>query len=123
MVNCQLIPMETKRKELEDELHNLGPILRGSVVELSRPCTYPRCRKCQEGTRHPSIYHSITKNSKTRLTYIPKAVQDEAIQWNQNYKESLRIVDELTKVNLDILKSKAKYHREYKAKKSLEAGQ
>ena len=115
MVNSQLILMETKRKQLEDELQNIGPLLRGSVVELSRPCTYPRCRKCQEGTRHPSIYHSITKNSKTRLTYIPKAVQAEAIEWNQNWKESLRIVDELTKVNLDILKSKAKYHREYNA--------
>ena len=115
--------LEAKRNQLEEQLHNLGPILRGSVVELSRPCTYPRCRKCQEGTRHPSIYHSQTKQSKTHLTYIPKSVQAEAIKWNHNWKDLLHIADELTKLNLDILKRKAKYYRTYSSKKILEAEQ
>jgi hypothetical protein len=104
--------MQAQRKELKEQLLNLGPVLRGSVVEVARPCTYPRCRKCREGTRHPTVYHSISKNSKTCLTYIPKAAQTEALEWNRNWKELLRISDELTEINLKLLKMKAKARRQ-----------
>ena len=124
MENFQsILSLESRRKKLEQRVQNLGPVLRGSVVELSRPCTYPRCRKCQDGTKHPSIYHSITKHSKTQLTYIPKAVQAEALQWNQNWKRTLRIVDELTHLNLQILKAKAKQLRQQRSPETVEARQ
>ena len=104
--------LQRQRKKRLEQLLNLGPVLRGSVVEVARPCTYPRCRKCQEGIRHPTVYHSITRNSKTCLTYIPKAAQAEAMEWNRNWKELLRLSDELTEINLKLLKMKAKARRQ-----------
>ena len=81
---------------------------------LSRPCTYPRCRKCQDGTRHPATYHSVSKASRTHLTYIPKGVAAEASRWGENWKDALKIADALTEVNLHILKAKAQKARERK---------
>ena len=101
-----------RRRRLRARLKDLGPLLRGSVVVLARPCTYPRCRKCQEGTRHPATYHSVSQASRTRLTYIAKAVEAEATAWNENWREALRIADALMEVNLAILKAKAKRARE-----------
>ena len=109
-----------RRQALLDQLLNLGPVLRGSVVEVAKPCNYPRCRKCRDGTRHPTVYHSITRNSKTCLTYIPKAAQDEAMLWNQNWKELLLIADELTDINLKILKTKARSSRKSETENLLE---
>ena len=106
-----LRPLYARRRRLRARLNALGPLLRGSVVVLARPCTYPRCRKCQQGTRHPATYHSVSRASRTCLTYIPKAVEGEAKAWNENWREALRIAEELTEVNLEILKAKGKRAR------------
>ena len=73
-----------RRRRLRKRWRQLGHLLRGSVVVLSRPCTYPRCRKCQHGARHPATYHSVSQASRTHLTYLPKAVATEAMGWNEN---------------------------------------
>ena len=103
-----------RRARLRKRWNELGHLLRGSVVVLSRPCTYPRCRKCQDGTRHPATYHSVSKASQTHLTYMPKAVETEARGWNENWKDALKIADALTEVNLQILRIKAQKARERK---------
>ena len=101
-----------KRSRLRRRFAEVGHILRGSVVVLRRPCTYPGCRKCRDGTRHPATYHSVSRESRTHLTYLSKAVASTAREWNENWREVLGIAEELTEVNLRILQAKAKSKRE-----------
>ena len=112
MKNSQTLgALYARRRRLREKLLGIGHILRGSVVVLRRPCTYARCRKCKDGTRHPATYHSLNRGGRTRLTYIARAVEAEAAEWNENWRRLLQVADELTEVNLEILKLKAEQRR------------
>lgn len=75
---------------LQKRLATLGPLMRGSVVII--------------GTRNKQPYFSLNKDKKTRLIYLGKKREAKAREYSANYKEMLSIVEEMTLLNMALLK-------------------
>ena len=89
----ELTKMKRRIKTLQNQLGKLGPLMRGSVVVI--------------GTRNKQPYFSLNKNKKTRLIYLGKKREDKAREYSQNYKKLLEIIEEMTIVNMELLKENA----------------
>ncbi len=89
----ELTKMKRRIKTLQNQLGRLGPLIRGSVVVI--------------GTRNKQPYFSLNKNKKTRLIYLGKKREDKAREYSQNYKKLLEIVEEMTIINMELLKENA----------------
>jgi hypothetical protein len=89
----ELAKMKRRVKTLQNQLGRLGPLIRGSVVVI--------------GTRNKQPYFSLNKNKKTRLIYLGKKREDKAREYSQNYKKLLEIVEEMTIINMELLKENA----------------
>jgi len=75
--------------KLHHELANLGPLMRGTVVTLG-----------------PSrqLLFSLNKDRKTHLLYLGKSREARARLYSANYKRLLAIVEEMTIINMQLLK-------------------
>ncbi len=93
MEKNELMKMKRRVKTLQKQLGQLGPVMRGSVVVI--------------GTRNKQPYFSLNKNKKTQLLYLGKKREDKAREFSQNYKKLLEIVEEMTTINMTLLKEKA----------------
>lgn len=81
------------RKEvaaLQSKLGRLGPVMRGSVVRI--------------GARNKQYYFSLNKDKKTRLIYLGDKRVDTARKYSANYKKLLAIIEEMTILNMSLLK-------------------
>jgi hypothetical protein len=90
MEKKELTKMKRRVKTLQNQLGNLGPVMRGSVVII--------------GTRNKQPYFSLNKNKKTRLIYLGKKREDKAREYSENYRKLLEIVEEMTIINMELLK-------------------
>ena len=90
MVNSEIAKMQKKVKILQKKLANLGPVMRGTIVLI--------------GTRNKQYYFSLNKDKKTRLIYLGKKRVELARQYSDNYKKLLEIVEEMTILNMKLLK-------------------
>ena len=59
------------------------------------------------GTRNKQTYFSLNKNKNTRLIYLGKKREDKAREYSKNYKKFLEIVEEMTIINMTLLKENA----------------
>ena len=82
--------MRRRVKALQKELGRLGPVMRGSVVVI--------------GTRNKQPYFSLNKDKKTRIIYLGKKRVDKATEYSHNYKKLQEIVEEMTHLNMTLLK-------------------
>ena len=82
--------MKKKVQKLQQQLGELGPLMRGSVVRI--------------GTRNKQYYFSVNKDKKTRLIYLGNKRVERARMYSDNYKKLLIIVEEMTIVNMELLK-------------------
>ena len=89
----KIILMKKKAKLLQKRLAGLGPVMRGSVVLI--------------GTRNKQFYFSVNKNRKTHLIYLGKKRVEQAREYSLNYKKLLEIVEEMTILNMKMLKENA----------------
>jgi hypothetical protein len=85
--------MKRRVKTLQRQLADLGPVMRGSVVLI--------------GTRNKQLYFSLNKNKKTHIIYLGKRRVDRAREYSDNYKKMLEIVEEMTILNMKLLKENA----------------
>jgi len=59
------------------------------------------------GTRNKRSYFSLNKNKKTHLIYLGKKRQAKAREYSQNYKTLLEMIEEMTIINMALLKENA----------------
>jgi hypothetical protein len=85
--------MKRRVKTLQRQLGTLGPVMRGSVVVI--------------GTRNKQSYFSLNKDKKTKLIYLGKKRESRARGYSSNYKKLLEIVEEMTILNMELLKENA----------------
>jgi hypothetical protein len=88
-----LTRMKRRVTTLQKQLGNLGPVMRGSVVVI--------------GTRNKQPYFSLNKDKKTKLIYLGKKREARAKEYSANYKKLLEIVEEMTILNMELLKADA----------------
>jgi len=85
--------MKKRVNELQSRISALGPVMRGSVVFI--------------GTKTKQYYFSLNKDKKTRLIYLGKKRVGKAREYSANYKKLLEIVEEMTLINMELLKKDA----------------
>jgi len=85
--------MRKRMKVLQRQLGLLGPVMRGSVVVI--------------GTRNKQSYFSLNKDKKTHLIYLGKKREERAKEYSANYKKLLAIVEDMTLLNMKLLKDDA----------------
>ena len=90
MVNSEIAKMQKKVGILQKKLANLGPVMRGTIVLI--------------GTRNKQYYFSLNKDKKTHLIYLGKKRVELARHYSDNYKILLEIVEEMTTLNMKLLK-------------------
>ena len=86
----ELAKLKWRVRSLQKKLRELGPVMRGSVVVI--------------GTRNKQAYFSLNKNKKTRLIYLGKKREAKAREYSENYRKLREIVEELTQLNMILLK-------------------
>ncbi len=95
MNKTEILKLRRGLKSLQKKLGDLGPVMRGSVVMLG-PKNKPK-----------RICFSLNKDGKTKMMYLGKKREDKAKEYSQNYKELLGIVEEMTAINMTLLKENA----------------
>jgi len=89
----EIAKMKRRVKTLQKQMGELGPVMRGSVVVI--------------GTRNKQPYFSLNKDKKTHLIYLGKKRVERATEYSANYKKLLDIVEEMTILNMKLLKENA----------------
>lgn len=97
--------LKRKLSYLQRKLKNIGPVMRGSIVELKVNCGNKRC-KCykDKNSKHPAYYFSVNMNKQTRLIYLGKKKLELAKQYNNNYIKLWNLIDEMTLIALELVK-------------------
>jgi len=93
MEKRELAKMKRREKILQKRMAQLGPVMRGSVVVI--------------GTRNKQSYFSLNTNKKTKLIYLGKRRQARAKEYSDNYRKLRAIVEEMTMINMTLLKENA----------------
>lgn len=93
MSKQEIARMKRRVRTLQKQLGNLGPVMRGSVVVI--------------GTRNKQSYFSLNKDKKTHLIYLGKKREACAKEYSANYKKLLDIIEEMTILNMKLLKENA----------------
>ncbi len=78
-------------KKLQKEIAEVGPVMRGTVVVI--------------GTRNKQPYFSLNKDKKTHLIYLGKRKEMTAREYSDNYRKLLDIIEEMTMLNMALLKN------------------
>jgi hypothetical protein len=76
--------------QLGQELGRIGPVMRGSLVVI--------------GTRNKQPYFSVNIKRRTHLIYLGKRREEQARQLSENYHQLQQIVEEMTLLNMRLLK-------------------
>jgi len=89
----EITKMKREVRSLQRQLAALGPVMRGSVVLI--------------GTRNKQKYFSLNKDRKTHLIYLGEQRAARAAEYSANYKRLLEIVENMTMLNMKLLKDNA----------------
>jgi len=89
----EIVVARRQVRKLQRQLGTVGPVMRGSVVII--------------GMRNKQPYFSLNKDKRTRLIYLGQKRVELARQYSNNYKRLLAIVEEMTILNMQLLKRDA----------------
>jgi len=93
-ITAKKITKAKKRLEkLTSELANIGPMMRGSIVT--------------NGKKHPQPYFSLNKDRRTHLIYLGELRLQAAKKLSANYVKAIEIIEEMTLINMVLLKNDA----------------
>lgn len=97
-----------KRNLLLKDISNLTLLLHGSWLERYSTCSRQEC-KCHQGQRHgPHYCLVVNEDGKQRQKYVPQSKVDAAQAGLAQYKRLQELVNQITLLNLAILKEEAK---------------
>ena len=97
--------LHRKRRSLSHRLANCGGLIKGSLVLNRRRCGKPGCR-CAGGELHESFAFTYKQAGKSVMVHIPEALEPEARQAQKDYHKLKALVEELSVLNIALLKGK-----------------
>ena len=89
----EIADVKRRLKVLEKLISKSVPLMRGSIVT--------------NGVKHPQAYFSLNKDKRTHLIYLGEGRLEKARALSENYKRLLEIVEEMTILNMGLLKNNA----------------
>ncbi len=60
-----------RKEKIAQILKSLGPAVKGSLVEVRKPCVRPQCPACRSGRKHRAFMFHHTDGGKRRCMYVP----------------------------------------------------
>jgi hypothetical protein len=95
-------PERAVRSRLLRLLSQPRPLLRASLVTMSRRCGKPSCR-CARGQPHVSLYLATRLGTRRKMIYIPKTLEDQVRQWVNDGDRAQAALDQLSQAALERL--------------------
>jgi len=83
-----------------------GDYLRGNTVIMKRVCGNKNCKCIKEGKKHASLYICKKEDGKTKMTYVPKRLEDEVQEKIANYHKIKKLLERISELNYAELKIK-----------------
>jgi hypothetical protein len=59
------------KQQIGKALQALGPAVKGSLVEVRKPCVRPQCPACKSGRKHRAFMFHYSEGGKRRCMYVP----------------------------------------------------
>lgn len=107
MSNVEIEKLIQRRKQLAEELSSHAGVLHGTWVERYAVCSRKNC-KCHRGEKHGPRYHlAVMENGKQKQHYIRTTSKDLAMKGLEHNQEIEQILQELTQINLELMKEGA----------------
>jgi hypothetical protein len=97
------IHLENTRDALIEQLHNLGNLMRGSLVKTRVRCGRKGC-VCQAGDKHEKVHLSLNVQGRTRGCYVGKNREEAVASLIREYQRAWNIIEQLTEVNLELMR-------------------
>ena len=98
--------LEDRRDALLARLHLLPNFMRGTVYERPRKCGRRSCVCAKGGPKHLTRQLVVNLHGKTHARYVRTADMARVQTLLAGYEELWQIVNELTEVNLELLRGK-----------------
>ena len=95
--------LEKRRDDLLERLRGLGNLMRGSLYTTHVRCGAPRC-ECVTGEKHAKLHLSVNIQRRTRTAYVGERRAEEVGALIAEYHRAWRLIEELTEVNLELLR-------------------
>jgi hypothetical protein len=104
MVQPSTAALRRRRRALVRGLPSLEHLLRGSLLELYKPCGAPRCR-CHQGRGHgPKYYVTVSHvGERPQKEYVPGDFHKQVSQYLDNYRRAKEILKEICRINGELL--------------------
>jgi hypothetical protein len=61
---------KVKKQQIREALQALGPVAKGTLSEVRKPCARANCAACQAGTKHRAFLFSYADGGKRRCMYV-----------------------------------------------------
>lgn len=61
------------KKQVSKAIETIGPAVKGSLVEVRKPCIRPDCPACKAGRKHRAFMFHYAQGGKRRCMYVPLA--------------------------------------------------
>ncbi len=100
----RILRLEQRRDALLARLHALPNLMRGTVYERLRKCGRATCACAHGGPKHPTRQLTVTLRGTTRTRYVRRDELERVQALIATYQALWAIVDELTAVNLALLR-------------------
>ena len=59
------------RKEFQEAVGALWPVLKGSLTQVAKPCIRPDCPACGRGDKHRAFLWTLSEGGRRRCLYVP----------------------------------------------------
>ena len=82
--------LQKRLRDIQKQMGELFPMMRGSVVNI--------------GIKNKQPKYSLNIEGKTKLMYLGNKKQGIAKKWIANYREHMKLVDEMTLINMEIIR-------------------
>jgi hypothetical protein len=95
------------RRRAAERLGEVTEVMRATLLERMTQCSRPGC-KCMRGEKHgPAYYVTVSyPKGRTRQVYVPKDRKKVAQAWIRNYHRVWDVLEEISRLNLELLRLK-----------------
>lgn len=95
MGRAQMPAREREWRSRLAQLVHAHPLMRATVNVRMVTCGKAGCR-CTQGERHRAVYLVCNVKGKRRQLFIPADLEEEVLQWVENYKKAMKLLENLS---------------------------
>jgi hypothetical protein len=97
--------LEQQRTALIEQLRGLGNLMRGTVMEVGVKWGRGGCA-CEGGEKHRKVHLSVNLGGRTRGCYLGREREAIVAPLIAEYQRAWRVINELTAVNLALVRGR-----------------